>query len=85
MSRIYDQMKDIEAKHMNGIEYINGTPVYKFEVYRAPKCPTENGRYYASTPIFDQCRNIVKVMEENGEDILVKCITTGGKSIYLVF
>lgn len=82
---MFDQMEKITARYSGGVTFINNRPVYRFNIYTAPERPTDNAKYYCGTPVFEQAKNIVRCMENNGEKPLVKCITTDNKEIWLYF
>ena len=56
----------------------------KFEVYKAPASPTENGAYYGSTSIFEQAQTVIKHLFENGgAGGFIKGVRADGSRCYI--
>lgn len=54
-----------------------------YEIYECPKCPAENGRYYAKTPILEQAEAVVRKAKENGQTLFIKAVCSDGEKRYM--
>ena len=56
--------------------------IIKYNIYEEPQAPTENGKYYACTPILEQAENIVKKARERGQNLFIKVLYQNGTEKY---
>jgi hypothetical protein len=57
--------------------------VIRYDIYEYPTIPTENGKYYGSTPILEQAKGVVRKGKEQGKDYFIKAIYDDGDIVYI--
>lgn len=57
--------------------------VIGYELYEFPQNPTDNGKYYGKTPIYEQAKTVVGKARENGTQLFIKAVCSDGKKRYL--
>ncbi len=50
-----------------------------YELYEYPKSPTDNGRYYGKTPLYEQAVTAVREAKENGLQLFIRAVCSDGK------
>lgn len=70
------------AEKRNRNKFKEDYEVLGYEIYECPVSPTENGRYYAATPLKEQAENIVREAKGRGEQLFMKAICSDGKKRY---
>ncbi len=54
-----------------------------YELFEYPKSLTENGKYYAKTPLLGQAECIARSAEEAGQQLFIKAVCSDGKKRYI--
>ena len=54
-----------------------------YELFEYPKSPTENGKYYAKTPLLEQAETIVRNAKTSGKQLFIKAVCSDGKKRYI--
>ena len=61
----------------------NDAKVVGYNIYKAPKTPTEDGEYYCKTPLWEQAKNIANTSCDNGKILFITVVCDNGKEYHI--